>query len=56
MGQKKEFCAIHEEIAEYQKIWVEEKGERPIVHEIFDITLDKQEVLDKPGRGFFRLL
>ena len=34
-GLEKEFCAIHKENAEYQKTWVEGKGERPIAHEIF---------------------
>ena len=47
---RKRIFAIHKEIDEYQKIWVEGKGERPIAHKIFDITLNKQEVLVKPGR------
>ena len=48
-GLEKEFCAIHKETAEYQTIWVEGKGEKPIVHDIFDITLEKHKVLVKPG-------
>ena len=47
---EKEFRAIHKEIAEAQKILVDGEDESPIVQEFFDLTLDKQEVLVKPGR------
>ena len=42
---EKEFCAIHKEIAEAQKILVDREDESPIVQEFFNLTLDKQEVL-----------
>ena len=51
---EKEFRAIHKEIAEAQKILVDGEDESHIVQEFFDLTLDKQEVIVKPGRQLFQ--